>query len=152
MCTCHITAHLHEEYSPRWNVILYYTKYYCRGISLQSPDPVRLIKDQLLTHNKESCYATQLHNKPWLNFIWAQAKVTAQFQDRLRTVTFQGGWCAQKNRMLASITGMSSSPSSLAISEILLRLLRTVEDKLFREGKIGYPSGGGRWKNSHCDS
>lgn len=58
----------------------------------------------------------------------------------------------KKKSTIASITGMSSSLSSRAISEILLCLLGKMEDKLFKEGKIGYPSGGGRRKNSNCDS
>lgn len=58
-----------------------------------------------------------------------------------------------QRRTNASIAGLSSTPvSSLAISEILLCLLWKMEDKLRKEGKIGYPSGGGRRKNSNCDS
>lgn len=65
-------------------------------------DPGRLIKDRLLTDNKESCFPTQTHTTAALTELrpgtdWVQAEVTAQFQTRV--LTFRGSRCAKRAQL-----------------------------------------------------
>lgn len=81
-----------------------------------------------------------LLQKCWLNVIRVETETEVQLKSHSSFL----------KHMCESTTAPSSQ--SLGNSLILVGLLWKMEDKLFTEGKIGYPSGGQRRKNNNCDS